>query len=101
MSSFEDDVEPAEDMHSRGGTPFGGGSAWGKKDAKGKQAASQTQQLLGKHGREEESPEPDEELDMTNGKQTMWLVKVPRFLLQGWMKVDEEDRTLGSVRVYE
>lgn len=95
MSAFEDDVEPMEDVHSRGGTPFSGaGNSRGKVKA-------EAGGVLGKHGRGELSPEPDEELDTTNGKQTMWLVKVPRFLLQGWMKVDEEDRRLGTVRVYE
>lgn len=88
MSAFEDDVEPMEDM------PFVGGSG------RGKQRETQQSATLGKHGRAD-SPEPDEELDTTNGGHTMWLVKVPRFLLEGWTKVDEEDRRLGTVRVYE
>lgn len=94
MSAFEDDVEPVEDLHSRGGTPVGGVGR-GKQRERPMGGA-----VLGKHGREL-SPEPDEELDTTDGKHTMWLVKVPRFLLQGWTKVDEEDRQLGTVRVYE
>jgi transcription initiation factor TFIIF subunit beta len=95
MSAFEDDVEPAEDMHSRGGTPFGAAG-------RGKQKDVETASLgiLGKHGREL-SPEPDEELETTDGKNSMWLVKIPRFLLQGWTKVDEDDKKLGTVRVYE
>jgi transcription initiation factor TFIIF subunit beta len=88
MSAFEDDVEPMEDVASISGS------------GRGKQRERQQSATLGKHGRAE-SPEPDEELDTTNGQHTMWLVKVPRFLLQGWMKVDEEDRRLGTVRVYE
>lgn len=88
MSTFEDDVEPMDDM------PLGNLSN------RGKQKERPSTLALGKHTREP-SPEPDEELDTTDGKHTMWLVKVPRFLLQGWMKVDEEDRRLGTVRVYE
>jgi transcription initiation factor TFIIF subunit beta len=94
MSAFEDDVEPLEEMHSRGGTPFSGAG-------RGKQGDKQSSSsILGKHVREA-SPEPDEELDTANGKHSMWLVKIPRFLLQGWTKVDEVDRRLGTVRVYE
>lgn len=93
MSAFEDDVEPVEDMNARGGTPSGGiGRGKGKDTSSGS--------TLGKRDREM-SPEPDEELDTTDGKQSMWLVKIPRFLLQGWTKVDEDDRRLGTVRVYE
>jgi len=93
MSAFEDDVEPMEDMQSRSGTPFSGAG-------RGKQKEKQTSDILGKHAREP-SPEPNEELDTAKGKHSMWLVKVPRFLLEGWSKVDEDDRRLGTVRVYE
>lgn len=88
MSAFEDDVEPVDDM------------SLGSMSSRGKQREKSSTSALGKHTRVD-SPEPDEELDTTDGKHTMWLVKVPRFLLQGWMKVDEEDRRLGTVRVYE
>lgn len=88
MTSFEDDVEPLEDNRSRGATPSGRGYAGGSTP------------LLGKHGRDE-SPVADEELDTDQGNQKMWLVKVPRFLLEGWTKVEEEDKLLGTVRVYE
>lgn len=86
MASFEDDVEPLEESRSRGSTPLGRGGA--------------STSLLGKHERDE-SPVPDEELDTEKGNQKMWLVKVPRFLLEGWTKVEEEDKLLGTVRVYE
>ncbi|UZJ53214.1 hypothetical protein CBS101457_002534 [Exobasidium rhododendri] len=96
MSAFEDDVEPAEDTQSRSGTPFGGVGGRGKQNEKKAAAVG----LLGKHTREL-SPEPDEEFETTDGKSSMWLVKVPRFLLEGWTKVDEDDRKLGTVRVYD
>lgn len=80
MSAFEDDVEPLEEPMPRASRPG--------------------QSALGKRMREL-TPEPDEEMDTTGGKHSMWLVKVPRFLLNGWTKVDEEDRRLGTVRVYE
>lgn len=88
MSTFEDDVEPLEETRSRGSTPYGRG------------APGPSSPSLRKREREE-SPEPDEELETSEGKHSMWLVKVPRFLLEGWTKVDEEDKKLGTVRVYE
>lgn len=96
MSAFEDDVEPVDEPLSRGGTPFGRGRGAGASAAGvGASAAgmASSSRIL--------SPEPDEDLDTTNGKHSMWLVKVPRFLLEGWTKVDEDDKRLGTVRVYE
>lgn len=48
----------------------------------------------------ERSPEPDEDFRMEE-QPTAWLVKVPRFLYEGWSKITEDDLNLGTVRVYD
>ncbi|CAO1624273.1 unnamed protein product [Sympodiomycopsis kandeliae] len=48
----------------------------------------------------ERSPEPDEDLRMEETP-TAWLVKVPRFLYEGWSQISEDDLNLGTVRVYD
>lgn len=48
----------------------------------------------------ERSPEPDEDMRMDE-QPTAWLVKVPRFLYEGWSSLSQEDQQLGFVRVYE
>lgn len=83
-AAFEDDVEPLDEPLSRG--RIGGQNQSGNATASGSRIPT---------------PEPDEDLDVTNGKQIMWLVKVPRFLIEGWTKVDEVDKRLGTVRVYD
>lgn len=100
MSAFEDDVEPLEESRALG---RGGGGTSSSSAAAGASSAVPSGGLTGALGKRMRtlSPEPDEEFDTTDGKHSMWLVKVPRFLLEGWSKVDEEDRRLGTVRVYE
>jgi hypothetical protein len=48
----------------------------------------------------ERSPEPDEDFKMEE-QETAWLVKVPRFLYDGWSNLTQDDLNLGKVRVYE
>lgn len=48
----------------------------------------------------ERSPEPDEDFRMDE-QPTAWLVKVPRFLYEGWSQITQDDLNLGKVRVYE
>ncbi|GAA6030793.1 hypothetical protein JCM8097_008878 [Rhodosporidiobolus ruineniae] len=43
----------------------------------------------------------DEDLDLSRGKQRVWLCKVPRFLLEEWQKAQQEGEILGRVRVYD
>lgn len=45
--------------------------------------------------------EPDEDFDLTGADNQVWLVKVPKFLQNGWNSVDEPGLHLGTVRVYE
>ncbi|SNX87228.1 related to TFG2 - TFIIF subunit (transcription initiation factor), 54 kD [Melanopsichium pennsylvanicum] len=47
------------------------------------------------------SPEPDEDLDLAAGKHPVWLVKIPKFLLQAWSAIRTDDLRLGTVRVYD
>ena len=49
----------------------------------------------------EHSPEPDLDLDLTRGMHQVWLVKVPKFLIDGWSRIQQDDVPLGHVRVYE
>lgn len=84
MSAYEDDVEPLAESSSRGGTPVPSSST-----------------SLGKRGRDERSPEPDEDLDTSQGQHQIWLVKVPKFLMDSWSSVKQDDLRLGTVRVYE
>ncbi len=45
--------------------------------------------------------EPDEDLDVSEAHNQVWLVKVPKFLHQGWGMIGKEGLHLGTVRVYE
>ncbi|PWZ03767.1 hypothetical protein BCV70DRAFT_197963 [Testicularia cyperi] len=47
------------------------------------------------------SPEPDEDLDLAQGRHPVWLVKVPKFILQAWSSIHTDDLRLGTVRVYD
>lgn len=47
------------------------------------------------------SPEPDQDLNTSRGAHQVWLVKVPKFLIDGWSQVHQDDVRLGTVRVYE
>lgn len=49
----------------------------------------------------EMSPEPDLDLNLSRGMHQVWLVKVPKFLIEGWSHVERDDVPLGTVRVYE
>ena len=49
----------------------------------------------------EQTPEPDLDLDVSRGRHQVWLVKVPKFLVEGWSQVRQDDVRLGTVRVYE
>lgn len=47
------------------------------------------------------SPEPDQDLNTSRGTHQVWLVKVPKFLIDGWSRIQQDDLRLGTVRVYE
>lgn len=43
----------------------------------------------------------DETLDTQKGDRRIWLVKVPKFLLERWQDVQEDGVELGRLRVYK
>lgn len=60
-----------------------------------------TSQLRYENQHRDLSPEPDQDLNTTRGRHQVWLVKVPKFLIDGWSQVQQEDARLGTVRVYD
>ncbi|EAU83402.1 hypothetical protein CC1G_09096 [Coprinopsis cinerea okayama7 len=49
---------------------------------------------------EEALPDPDEHLMLDQGSGKAWLVKVPKFLMERWAAVDEDDKHLATIRIY-
>ncbi|KAH6913608.1 transcription initiation factor IIF, beta subunit [Coprinopsis sp. MPI-PUGE-AT-0042] len=45
-------------------------------------------------------PDPDEELMLNQGSGRAWLVKVPKFLMDRWAALDEDDMHLATIRIY-
>ncbi|KAL9714655.1 hypothetical protein Ac2012v2_001314 [Leucoagaricus gongylophorus] len=45
-------------------------------------------------------PDPDEHLMLDQGSGRVWLVKMPKFLLERWTAVRAEDVHLATIRVY-
>ncbi|KAF8168765.1 transcription initiation factor IIF, beta subunit [Pholiota molesta] len=45
-------------------------------------------------------PDPDEQLMLDQGNGRIWLVKVPKFLMERWAAVAQEDVHLATLRVY-
>ncbi|KAI0091172.1 transcription initiation factor IIF, beta subunit-domain-containing protein [Irpex rosettiformis] len=46
-------------------------------------------------------PDPDEELIMQANNGRVWLVKIPRHLMEQWSSIDEEGVELAKIRVYQ
>ena len=92
MSNYEDDIEPIAEPSatSLGKRPRSDDAASGAATA---DANGDAYSRL--------SPEPDEDLDLTEGKHPVWLVKIPKFLLQAWSAIRTDDLRLGTVRVYD
>ncbi|KAF7303733.1 Transcription initiation factor IIF subunit beta [Mycena indigotica] len=49
---------------------------------------------------DDQMPDPDETLMLDQGHGRVWLVKIPKFLLERWAAVNAEDIHLASIRVY-
>ena len=49
---------------------------------------------------DKEEPVPDETLEFTNGDGRIWLVKIPKFLMELWQKVSIPNTHLATMRVY-
>ncbi|RDB30984.1 Transcription initiation factor IIF subunit beta [Hypsizygus marmoreus] len=45
-------------------------------------------------------PDPDEHLMLDQGSGRVWLVKIPKFLMERWCAINVEDVHLASIRVY-
>lgn len=53
-------------------------------------------------GNEEETqPDPDEHIMLESGNGRVWLVKVPKFLLERWSNIDAEGVQLATIRIYD
>lgn len=50
---------------------------------------------------EETQPDPDESLMLDQGNGRVWLVKVPKYLMERWSNVREEGVHLATIRVYK
>ncbi|KAI0696943.1 transcription initiation factor IIF, beta subunit [Cytidiella melzeri] len=46
-------------------------------------------------------PDPDEELIMQANNGRVWIVKIPRHLMEQWCAIDEEGIQLATIRVYQ
>ncbi|EIW57170.1 uncharacterized protein TRAVEDRAFT_168775 [Trametes versicolor FP-101664 SS1] len=49
---------------------------------------------------DDNQPDPDEPLMMDAGLGKVWLVKIPRHLMERWSAIDEEGVHLASIRIY-
>lgn len=49
---------------------------------------------------EETQPDPDEIMDMTNGNGRAWCVKVPKYLMEKWSSISEDNVHLATLRAY-
>jgi len=50
---------------------------------------------------EEALPDPDEDLVLDKGNGRVWVVKIPKHLMQRWRNVTAEDVHLATIRVYD
>lgn len=51
-------------------------------------------------GSDDDEYEDAGDLEMGNGKRGLWLVKLPKFLLEQWEKMDDDEEiTLGEILV--
>lgn len=48
----------------------------------------------------ETEPDPDESLIIDSGNGRVWLVKVPRYLMERWLSVREDNVHLATIRVF-
>jgi len=46
-------------------------------------------------------PDPDEHIMLESGHGRVWLVKIPKFLMERWSKFDAEGVQLGKIRIYD
>ncbi|KAI0280934.1 transcription initiation factor IIF, beta subunit-domain-containing protein [Russula aff. rugulosa BPL654] len=56
---------------------------------------------LGAQNDDDSQPDPDEHLVLESGCGAIWLVKIPKFLMERWSKLDTEGVQLAKIRIYE
>jgi transcription initiation factor TFIIF subunit beta len=56
---------------------------------------------LGGHNDEDSLPDPDEHIMLESGQGRVWLVKIPKFLMERWSKFDAEGVQLAKIRIYD
>ncbi|KAF8340089.1 transcription initiation factor IIF, beta subunit [Amanita rubescens] len=49
---------------------------------------------------EDSQPDPDEHLMLDQGNGRVWMVKIPRFLMERWSAIEADDVHLATIRVY-
>ncbi|KAF4615823.1 hypothetical protein D9613_012434 [Agrocybe pediades] len=50
---------------------------------------------------DDSQPDPDESLMLDQGNGRVWLVKIPKFLMERWANINVEDMHLATLRVYQ
>jgi len=56
---------------------------------------------LGGQNDEDSLPDPDENIMLESGQGRVWLVKIPKFLMERWSKFDAEGVQLAKIRIYD
>ncbi|KAI9456862.1 hypothetical protein BJY52DRAFT_1275057 [Lactarius psammicola] len=56
---------------------------------------------FGGHNDEDSQPDPDEHIMLESGQGRVWLVKIPKFLMERWSKFDAEGVQLAKIRIYD
>ncbi|KAI0289747.1 transcription initiation factor IIF, beta subunit-domain-containing protein [Russula brevipes] len=56
---------------------------------------------LGAQNDEDIQPDPDEHIMLEAGHGRVWLVKIPKFLMERWSKFDAEGVQLAKIRIYD
>ncbi|KAF8621292.1 hypothetical protein AX15_007890 [Amanita polypyramis BW_CC] len=49
---------------------------------------------------DDSQPDPDEHLMLDQGNGRVWLVKIPKFLMERWSAINADDVHLATIRVY-
>jgi len=56
---------------------------------------------LGNLNEDDSQPDPDEHIMLESGQGRVWLVKIPKFLMERWSKFDAEGVQLAKIRIYD
>ncbi|KAF8492548.1 transcription initiation factor IIF, beta subunit-domain-containing protein [Russula emetica] len=56
---------------------------------------------LGAQNDDDSQPDPDEHVMLESGHGRVWLVKIPKFLMERWSKFDTEGVRLAKIRIYK